>query len=95
MSLGLGGNAAEPHLIRDVDGDYRKALLAEYDKFVSFGREDMVEAIARDLRALGHEVKPKAAKAPAKEKAVSQESLETAVESAESPKRGRPRKAAE
>jgi hypothetical protein len=95
MSIGLGGNSAEPHLIRDVDSDYVKAYLADYERFASLGRDDLLEAIARELRILGHEVKPKATKAPAKEKAVAPEPLETAVENDEPAKRGRPRKTAE
>lgn len=81
--------------IRDITGDYIKAYLADYHNLVAAGRQADAEAIAHELRFLGHEVKPKVTKAPAKEKAVGQEPLETAVEADEPPKRGRPRKTAE
>lgn len=91
--MSIGRNHADFKDVRDVNADYINAYLAEYERFVSYGREDMAELVAKELRALGHEVKPKTA--PAKEHAVSPEPLERAVEQDEPPKRGRPRKSAE
>lgn len=90
--MSLGTNSADAKYVRDVNGDYIKAYLVEYEKFVRSDQPERAEAVARELRALGHEVK--AAKAPVKETAVDPEPLEKAVEQNEPPKR-RPRKTAE
>lgn len=90
--MSLGTNRADDKDVRDVNGDYIKAYLVEYEKFTGIG-DDRAQLVAKELRSLGHDVKPKSA--PAKERAVNPEALERAVE-ADAPPRGRPpRKPAE
>lgn len=67
--------------VRDVEGDYLRAYLAEYASYKAAGLEKRAEDVARALRALGHEV-------PAvKERAVyaAAEPLERAVEADTAP----------
>lgn len=90
--MSLGTNSADAKDVRDVKADYIKAYLVEYEKFSACG-DERAESVARELRALGHEVKAKVALV--KERAVSPEPLERAVEQDVPPKRGRPAKKAE
>lgn len=92
MSIGRN-HKTDAKDIRDVEGDYAKALRAEYETYKKYGREDRAKEVAAELHRVGHEV----ASAPVKERAVSPEPLERAVEADAAPKRrGRPsQKAAE
>lgn len=85
----------DPKEIRDIQGDYIKANVAEYEHLKSRGRDEQAAGVAEILRKLGHEVEsPRKAPAPTKETAVSPESLERAVEESPAPKRrGRPARA--
>lgn len=91
MSLSRGH--ADNLDVRDVKDDYIKAYIAEHEKFLQWGNEEMAAAVAKELLALGHDIKPAKA-APAKERAVDPDSLERAVEGDAPPKR-RPAKTAE
>lgn len=69
-------------MTRDIKADYIKAYLYEYRTCKTAGLTDRADAVARELKKLGHDVEPPI------ERAVP-EPLETAVEK---PKRGRPKK---
>ena len=80
--------------VRDIRGDYIKALLEERDGCLRSGAQERANAVAIELRKMGHEVE----KAPTgvKERAVPTEALETVVEADVPPKRrGRPAKPAD
>lgn len=76
--------------IRDPEADFVAAYRAEYATYKNAGLDERAEAVAAELRALGHAVD-----APAvKERAVSPDPLERAVEADAAPKRrGRPSRA--
>lgn len=80
---------------RDVEADYKAALLKEFESYRSAGMDDAAKAVATELRNLGHDVRPKAS-AETKEKAVDPTPVERAVEKDEPAKRpvGRPAKTA-
>ncbi|MBO0676792.1 hypothetical protein JRC04_04870 [Mycolicibacterium sp. S2-37] len=83
-----------PHITdgRDERADYIAAYLREYHSYKDAGLTERANQVVVELRALGHEID----KAPTggKERAVADPSLETAVDDAPAPKRGRPKKAA-
>lgn len=82
----MGGNG------RDINAEYVTAYLDEYRSLKRAGMDDRAEAVANELRRLGHEIRPKPVVGQ-KERAV-EAPLATAVEG-ESPKRkGRPPKTA-
>lgn len=80
---------------RDEEADYKAALLREFETYRSAGLDDAAKAVATELRAMGHDVRPKASE-ETKEKAVDPTPVERAVEKNEPPKRpvGRPAKTA-
>ena len=86
MSIGRG-HVTDSKNVRDVEAEYAKAYVAEYESYKTAGLDDRAKAVAAELRKLGHEVES----APKKERAVSPEPLERAVEADAAPKRrGRP-----
>ena len=107
--MSIGNRSEDPKNLRDVNADYIKAYLAEYDRMKMYGLTDKAEAVAHELSLLGHEVAREfteglvveTATPDEPEKAVEPESAEKAVPEAletavETPKRGRPsRKSAE
>jgi hypothetical protein len=64
---------------RDIEADYKAALLREYESYRSAGLDDAAKAVATELRNLGHDVRPKPS-AETKEKAVDPTPVERAVE---------------
>lgn len=83
---------------RDERADIIDALKAEYESYVgAFGMADKAAEVAAVLRAYGHEVRPQKPVAGQKERAVSAEQTERAVDGESVKKRpaGRPRKTAE
>lgn len=80
--------------IRDVEADYIAAHVSEYESYNSAGMTEKAAEVASALRALGHDVRPQKPVEGQKERAVSTEPLETAVDSDAPAKRrpGRPRK---
>lgn len=94
MSIGRVEKTADE--VRDVNGAYIDAYLAEYKSFIEHD-DPRADEVADTLRQLGHEVErqPRPTEGT-KERAVSPEPLETAVESDTPPKRrGRPRSTAD
>lgn len=94
MSLGRKEDITKVAPNRDVEADYLAAYIAEYESYKYAGLDDQAKAVAAQLRALGHEVRPKQPAAEVKEKAVTPPPVERAVEKDEPPKRpvGRPLK---
>lgn len=68
------------HPNRDVDADYLAAYVAEHDKYKAAGLDDLAAGVAAVLLGLGHDVRPKTKEAPVKERAVTPEPTEKAVE---------------
>lgn len=68
------------HPNRDVDADYQAAYLAEYDKYKAAGLDDLAAGVEAVLLGLGVDVRPKQKEAPVKERAVSPEPTEKAVD---------------
>jgi len=51
--------------VRDIEGDYRSAMVAEYESLRRAGRTQAAAHVARALREqYGHEVEPRPAKEP-------------------------------
>lgn len=82
---------------RDPEADFVVAHIEEYEAYTAAGMTEQAAQVADVLRRLGHDIRPARPAAGAKERAVSEPPLETAVPSDETPKRrpGRPKKAEE
>lgn len=80
--------------IRDEAADYLAAHIAEYESYSSAGMTEKAAEVAAVLHTLGHDVRPQKPVEGQKERAVSAEPLEQAVDSDAPAKRrpGRPRK---
>lgn len=89
MSIGRNHNPNAKN-VRDVEDAYLKAHIEEYENYKKVGNESRAADVAAVLRQMGHEVEIGKKPAPAKETAVSPESLEHAVESPSPKRRGRP-----
>lgn len=83
--------------IRDAEADYIDAHVAEYEAYCVAGLTEKAAAVADVLDQLQHSVRPERPTEGAKERAVTEPALETAVNSDEAPKRrpGRPKKVVE
>ncbi len=93
MAFGRREDPLEMSRNRDIDADYKEALIREHESYRAAGLDDRAKAVADVLRDLGHDVRPKP-KAEAQERAVDPAPLERAVEKDEPAKRpvGRPLK---
>jgi len=84
--MSLGRKAAENGDVRDIEADYVKAYLAEYHLYRGAGLNEKADEVADILDAMGHPVKAKAKKTPAKQRAVAADTTEKAVEGDVNPK---------
>lgn len=76
--MALGRKISNNKFVRDVDADYKEALLAEYHVYVGAGAEDRAQRVAEELKKMGYEVeKPKRA---VKQRAVAADDTEKAVD---------------
>lgn len=83
---------------RDIDGDYKQALLREYEDYLRSGAKSRARAVARVLRdRYGHDVEPAPKSASTAEEAAPERTdAEPAPDRAVDPKpRRRPRKTAD
>jgi hypothetical protein len=94
--LSLGRHDKPDPNVRDHVGDYVNALLEEHATLSRAGLRDRAEAVEEQLRLRGYNVKAERPTPGMKERAVTPEVLERAVEGDAPPKRrpGRPKKAA-
>lgn len=84
--MSLGRKTADNNDIRDIQADYLEAYKAEYALYRGAGLDEKADAVAEVLEGLGHPVKAKAKKAPAKQRAVAADTTEKAVEGDVNPK---------
>ncbi|MBF4194666.1 hypothetical protein [Mycolicibacterium phlei] len=92
--MALGRKLHDGTVVRDPDADFLEAQIAEYEALVRAGHTVRAAVIAEELRLKGHEVRPARPQAGQKERAVANETRETAVSDDDAPKRrpARPKK---
>lgn len=84
--MSLGRKVAENTDVRDIEADYVNAYLAEYNAYCGAGLDEKADEVANILDAMGHPVKAKAKKTPAKQRAIAADTTEKAVEGDANPK---------
>jgi hypothetical protein len=91
--MALGRRVVDSSRNRDINADYKEALIREHESYRVAGLDDRAKAVADVLRDLGHDVRPKP-KTETLERAVDPAPVERAVEKDEPAKRpvGRPLK---
>lgn len=93
--MALGRHSTIPATgMRDIEGDYIQALLEEYEALHRCGLADRAADVATQLELRGHRVHPPKPLAGTKERAVTPEGLERAIDDGPPRRRpGRPKKA--